>query len=51
MFSTLRNTRKPIGIQVYKPDALALIKPARNISLWLASVASAGASLSVEIKN
>ena len=51
MASTLRSTRKPIGIQVYKPDALAVISPARSMSLWLASTASAGASLRVEMKN
>ena len=49
--STLRATRKPIGIQVYRPLATRLIKPARSISLWLGNSASAGASLRVEIKN
>jgi hypothetical protein len=33
------------------PDPSRLIMPARIISLWLTISASAGASLSVEIKN
>ena len=51
MFSTFRSTRRPIGIHVYRPDALALIRPARSMSLWLGNAASAGASLRVEMKN
>ena len=51
MASTLRKTRKPYGIHVYKPEARRRIKPARNISWWLIISASAGVSRSVEIGN
>src|SRR3954462_3878727 len=51
MASTLRSTSNPSGIHVYRPLPSFLISPARNMSLWLTSSASLGASLRVEIKN
>ena len=45
--STLRSTRRPSGDQVYRPAASLRIMPARSISRWLASSASAGVSLVV----
>src|SRR5450830_392114 len=49
--STLGNTRKPSGIQLYSPEPKRLIRPARTISIWLCSSASLGASFWVLKKN
>src|SRR5450755_13719 len=49
MRSTLCSVRRPIGSHVYKPAAKRRIMPARSISWWLMTSASAGTSLSVEI--
>ena len=51
MLSTLRKTRKPKGIQLYKPEPNRLIKPARTIKIWLCNSASLGASFCVLKKN
>jgi hypothetical protein len=51
MFSTLRNTRKPRGSHEYKPEASLRIMPARNMSWWLMTSASAGVSLTVASRN
>ena len=45
--STRRSTLSPSGIHEYNPLASLRIRPARSISLWLASSASWGASLRV----
>ena len=45
--STLRTTRRPIGIHVKIPDVSRRIMPVRSISLWLTISASEGSSLSV----
>ncbi len=50
MVSTLRTTRRPIGIQLYMPPASRRISPARIIRRWLMISASEGASLSVAMK-
>jgi hypothetical protein len=50
MASTLCNTRRPVGNQVYRPEASLRIIPARSISWWLITSASFGVSLSVESK-
>ena len=47
MRSTLRSTRRPIGSQLYSPAARRRIRPARSISWWLTTSASAGVSLMV----
>ncbi len=48
--SILRSTRSPSGIQLYSPEPSRRMRPARSMSLWLASSASAGASLMVLMK-
>ncbi len=47
MRSTFASTRLPSGRNVYTPDAVLRIMPARSSSLWLAISASVGSSLSV----
>src|ERR1043165_8003181 len=47
MFSTLRMVRRPRGIQVYRPAASLRMRPARSMSWWLTTSASAGVSLVV----
>src|SRR4051812_40926595 len=47
MFSTLRRVRNPSGIQVYNPAASLRMRPARSMSCWLTTSASAGVSLVV----
>ncbi len=47
MASTLRTTRRPIGKRLYMPAATFLIMPARIMSFWLMTSASAGDSFSV----
>ncbi len=49
MVSTLRSTRSPIGSQLYRPAARRRIRPARSISWWLMTSASAGVSFIVLI--
>ena len=46
--STLRSVMRPSGIHVYRPLPSFLIMPARSMSFWLTTSASAGASFSVE---
>src|SRR5690606_28835154 len=48
MFSTFFRTRTPVGSQVYNPEASLRIIPARSISWWLITSASAGVSFRVE---
>src|SRR5688572_27131748 len=44
MFSILRKTRQPTGVNEYSPAARGEMSPARRSSLWLGISASAGAS-------
>ena len=50
MASTLRITFKPMGSQVYRPEASLRIMPARSISWWLITTASEGVSFCVASK-
>ena len=50
MLATLFSTRRPVGSQVYIPAASLRIIPARSISWWLMTSASAGVSFCVDNK-